>query len=91
MIPLLTTTPSRIRNPIMVLALKRLFPVKMSASSEPMAARGMENSNTKGVANDSNTDARIIKIRMMAAKIKKLNSSRSFSSWITSAAIPEGK
>ena len=60
MIPLLTTTPSRIRNPMMVLALNKDSPVTVSKKKEPMAARGMENSSTKGVTNDSKMAAMII-------------------------------
>jgi len=56
----LTTTPSRIRNPMMVLALNRDSPVMVSRKKEPMAARGMEKSSTKGVMKDSKMEARII-------------------------------
>jgi len=49
--PLLTTTPSRIRKPVSVLALNRELPVMVRKKKEPIAARGMEKSNTKGVTN----------------------------------------
>jgi hypothetical protein len=39
--------------------------------ARPESSRKLENNNTKGVANDSNTAARIMKIRIMAAKSKK--------------------
>ncbi len=71
MIPLLTTTPRRIRNPVRVLALKRLLLVNISARKDPMAARGTEKITTKGVTSDSNTDARIMIIRTNAAAIRK--------------------
>ena len=58
--PLFTTTPSKMRNPINVFAFRRLLPVMISASSEPMAASGMEKSMTRGVVTDSNTTARIM-------------------------------
>ena len=76
-----TTTPSRIRNPIITFALfSRLLPVSNNASSEPIAASGMENSRTNGVTKDSNTEARIIKIRIKAANSRNLKSANISSS-----------
>ena len=79
--PLLTTTPKRIRNPIITFALfSRLLPVSSNASSEPIAASGMENSRTNGVVRDSNTEASIIKIRINAANSRNLKSANISSS-----------
>jgi len=58
-------------NPVRVLALNRLLPVRISARNDPMAARGTENISTNGVDTDSNTEASIIRIRMNAAAIRK--------------------
>jgi hypothetical protein len=69
--PLFTTTPSKIRKPVRVFALNRLLPVNINAINEPIAARGTENMSTTGVVSDSNTDARIIRIRMNAAAMRK--------------------
>ena len=74
MIPLFTTIPSRIRNPVSVLAFIRLLPDRSSASSDPMAASGMENSSTIGVVSDSKADANIMNMRMIEARIRNLNS-----------------
>ena len=46
--PLLTTTPIRIKKPIKVFALSKLFPVIRRASSEPIAANGMEKRHEGG-------------------------------------------
>lgn len=67
----MTTTPRRMIKPVSVFALKRLFPVMIRARKEPIAARGTENIRTKGVESDSNTAARIIRIRMKAAAMRK--------------------
>ena len=90
MIPLLTTTPSRIRKPVIVLAFIRLLPVMKSPSSEPMAASGMVNSSTKGVDTDPNTDANIINISISDANIRKLNSLNDSSVRTVSMAMPLG-
>lgn len=74
MIPLFTTTPSRIRKPVSVFAFNRLLLVSNNASKEPIAANGIEKSRTKGVTSDSKTEASIIKIRMKAASIRNLKS-----------------
>ena len=71
MIPLFTTTPSNIRNPVSVLAFNNELPDKIKAISEPVAAKGIENINTKGVMRDSNTEARIIYINKIATAIRK--------------------
>ena len=91
MIPLFTTTPSKIRNPVNVFAFNRLLLVSNRASKEPMAANGIEKSNTKGVTSDSKTEASIIKIRIKAANIRNLKSANSSSSWKTSTATPAGR
>ena len=52
--PLLTTIPTKIKNPISVLALGNELPVKMIAQSDPIAARGMVNIIMSGFSNDSN-------------------------------------
>ena len=54
-----------------VLALNILFPVNINARNEPIAASGTENISTKGVTTDSNTEAKIINIKMKAAAIRK--------------------
>ena len=74
MMPLFTTIPRSIRNPVRVLAFIRLLPDSSSAKSEPMAANGMENSSTIGVVSDSNDDARIMNMSIMDASIRNLNS-----------------
>jgi len=66
----LTTTPSNIRNPVSVLVLSRLFPVRSNANKEPIAANGIENKSTNGVEKDSNIEAIIIKINKKAARNK---------------------
>ncbi len=72
--PLFTTTPNKIRNPINVFAFKRLLPVTNNAINEPVAAKGIEKRITKGVVTDSNTIARIININKNAARIRNLKS-----------------
>ena len=90
--PLFTTTPNRIRNPIITFALfSRLLPVSNNANSEPIAANGIENSSTNGVVRDSKTEANIIKIRINAANSRNLKSANISSSWNTSTATPEGR
>ena len=63
--------PIKMINPMSVFALKRVFPVSIRATKEPIAARGIENISTKGVVSDSNTEARIMNIRIKAARIRK--------------------
>ena len=58
MIPLLTTTPNRIRNPVSVFAFIRLLLESNNASKEPIAANGMVNISTMGAVVDSNTAAK---------------------------------
>ena len=91
MIPLLTTTPNRIRNPVSVFAFIRLLLESNNASKEPIAANGMVKSNTKGVTTDSKTEARIINIKRKAARIRNLKSPNSSSSWNTCTATPDGR
>ena len=91
MIPLLTTTPNNIKNPVIVFGLSKLLLVINKPMSEPIAANGIVNSSTNGVTTDSNTDAKIINIRMSEAKIKNLNSVIDSSVRSTSIAIPLGK
>jgi peroxiredoxin len=70
---LFTTTPNKIKNPIKVFALSMELPVSVRPISAPMPASGIENMMTMGKYKDSNTPARIIKMIMMAAKIKRRN------------------
>ena len=91
MIPLLTTIPRRIRNPVRVFAFIRLLPDRSSANREPMAASGIENSSTKGVVSHSKADANIMNISMIEARIRNLNSLVESSPRCTSRASPEGR
>jgi phosphomannomutase len=58
-------------NPINVFALNSELWVTISATKDPIAAKGIENISTNGVEIDSKTEARIIKIRIKAARIRK--------------------
>ena len=90
MIPLFTTTPRSMRNPVMVFAFIRLLPVMKRPSNEPMAAKGIVNSSTNGVDTDSNTDANIMNISISDARMRKLNSLNDSSVRIVSIAMPLG-
>ena len=79
------------RNPVSVFAFIRLLPESNKASSEPMAARGIENISTIGVVNDSNADANIMNIRIIEANIRNLNSLVESSPRCTSRASPDGR
>ena len=69
--PLFTTIPKSIKNPIRVFALSKVLSVNIIAHNDPTAASGIVNIITKGFNSDSNTAARIIYIRIAATPIRK--------------------